>query len=65
MKRMSAEGVNLTMFGAMAVVFIVVTLLLGYYGYKHTRNNDDFLLGRNKTSPIIIALSYGDRKSVV
>ena len=59
MKRMSAEGVNLTMFGAMAVVFIVVTLLLGYYGYKHTRNNDDFLLGRNKTSPVIIALSYG------
>lgn len=56
---MVAEGVNLGMFGAMAVVFIGLTLVLGWYGYKNTKSNEEFLLGRNKTSPMIIALSYG------
>ena len=53
------EGVDLTLFGVMTAVFIAVTLLLGWYGYKNTSNNQDFLLGRNKASPLIIALSYG------
>ena len=53
------DGVDLTIFGAMTVVFIAVTLLLGWYGYRNTKNNEEFLLGRNKTSPLIIALSYG------
>lgn len=56
---MATEGVNLTIFGVMAAIFIVVTLFLGIYGYKNTKNNEEFLLGRNKTSPVIIALSYG------
>ena len=53
------DGVDLTIFGAMTAIFIVITLLLGWYGYKNTKNNEEFLLGRNKTSPLIIALSYG------
>ncbi len=53
------EGVDLTIFIAMTAVFIVITLLLGWYGYKNTANNQEFLLGRNKTGPVIIALSYG------
>ena len=53
------EGVDLTIFGVMTVIFIIVTLLLGLYGYRNTKNNEEFLLGRNKTSPLIIALSYG------
>ena len=56
---MAAEGVNLTIFGVMAVAFVIVTLFLGIYGYKNTKNNEEFLLGRHKTSPMIIALSYG------
>jgi len=54
-----SDGIDLTLFGVMTAIFIVVTLLLGWYGYKNTSNNQDFLLGRNKASPIIIALSYG------
>ncbi len=53
------EGVNLTVFGAMMAIFIAITLLLGYWGYKNTKNNDEFLLGRSKAGPLIIALSYG------
>ena len=55
-----SEGVDLFTFGVMAVIFIAVTLLLGVYGYRQTRDNsEDFLLGRKRTSPLIIALSYG------
>ena len=56
---MVSEGVDLMVFGAMTAVFLVITLLLGWYGYKNTRNNEEFLLGRNKAGPVIIALSYG------
>ena len=56
---MASEGVDLMVFGAMTDVFLVITLLLGWYGYKNTRNNEEFLLGRNKAGPVIIALSYG------
>ena len=56
---MASEGVDLMIFGAMTAVFLVITLLLGWYGYKNTRNNEEFLLGRNKAGPVIIALSYG------
>ena len=56
---MASEGVDLTVFGVMTAVFLVITLVLGWYGYKNTRNNEEFLLGRNKAGPVIIALSYG------
>ena len=56
---MASEGVDLAVFGTMTVVFLIVTLVLGWYGYKNTRNNEEFLLGRNKAGPVIIALSYG------
>ena len=54
-----SDGVDLMVFGVMTVVFIAITLFLGWFGYKNTKNNQEFLLGRNKTSPLIIALSYG------
>jgi len=53
------DGIDLTLFGVMTAIFVAITLLLGWYGYKNTSNNQDFLLGRNKASPLIIALSYG------
>ncbi len=56
---MATNGVDLLTFGVMAAVFVVITLLLGIYGYRNTKNNQEFLLGRNKASPMIIALSYG------
>ena len=54
-----SDGIDLTLFGVMTVIFVIITLLLGWYGYKNTSDNQDFLLGRNKASPLIIALSYG------
>lgn len=53
------DGIDLTIFGAMVAVFVAITMILGWYGYKNTKNNEEFLLGRSKAGPIIIALSYG------
>ncbi len=53
------DGVNFTVFGVMTGVFLVITPVLRWYGYKKTRSNEKFLLGCNKTDPVIIALSYG------
>ncbi len=50
---------NNDIFYIVAAIFVAATLFLGWYGYRNTKNSDDFLLGRHKTSPVIIALSYG------
>ena len=52
-------GVSLPIFSVMLIIFAVITVLLGYFGYKNTKGNSDFLLGRSKTNPLIIGLSYG------
>lgn len=54
-----SDGVDLMTFGVMVAVFVVITLILGWYGYKNTKSNEEFLLGRSKAGPVIIALSYG------
>ena len=54
-----AAGVPLNIFFGMMVVFVAATILLGLYGYRNTKDNQQFLLGRNKTNSLIIALSYG------
>ena len=56
---MMADGVSIPIFTVMLVVFAAVTIFLGLYGYRNTKNNSEFLLGRNKTNPLIIGLSYG------
>lgn len=53
------DGVSIPIFVGMLVIFAAITILLGYYGYRNTKSNESFLLGRNKTSPVIIGLSYG------
>lgn len=56
---MSSAGVPINLFIVMLVIFVGITLLLGIYGYKNTKNSQDFLLGRHKSNSVIIALSYG------
>ena len=56
---MASEGVPLGLFFVMMVIFVATMVVLGWYGYRHTKNNQQFLLGRNKANTILIALSYG------
>ena len=51
--------VNPVLMGAVTVAFLCVTIYLAWYGYKSTKQNDQFLLGKNKSNPLLIALSYG------
>ena len=41
------------------IVFLLITAYLGYIGYKHTRNSQDYLVAGRKAHPLIMALSYG------
>jgi SSS family solute:Na+ symporter len=57
--RTMTDGVSMPIFLVMVVIFIAATVGISIYGYRHTKNNQDYLLGRNKSNPVIIALSYG------
>ena len=44
---------------AVAAVYLVMILGLGYLGYKRTKEAEDYLVAGRKAHPVIIALSYG------
>jgi SSS family solute:Na+ symporter len=44
---------------AVASVYIVIMLGLGYLGYKRTKEAEDYLVAGRKAHPAVIALSYG------
>ena len=41
------------------LVYVGITLALGYLGYRRTNHAEDYLLAGRDTHPVIIALSYG------
>jgi SSS family solute:Na+ symporter len=49
---------NLT-FAAVTLVYLIITMILGYLGYKKTKQAEDFMLAGRKVHPALIALSYG------
>ena len=51
--------VNTIMFVGVLIAFVSLTLFLGWYGHRHTKNQDQFMLGRNKSNPLLIGLAYG------
>ncbi|MEM0449321.1 MAG: sodium:solute symporter family protein, partial [Methanomassiliicoccales archaeon] len=51
--------VDLLTFALTTVVFVTITLYLGYLGAKRTKCGDDFLLAGRNINPWIIGLSYG------
>ena len=51
--------VDVLTLGVVATIFIGLTIYLGLYGFRSTKDNSQFLLGKNKANPVLIALSYG------
>ena len=41
------------------ILYLAVIALLGFLGYKRTRNTTDYLLAGRDTHPFVMALSYG------
>ncbi len=44
---------------AFVLLYIAITLIIGYIGYRQTKNSDDYLVAGRSSHPIVIALSYG------
>lgn len=49
---------NLTL-GILVIVYMLLIAWFGYLGYRKSKSSSDFLLGGQKTNPLIMALSYG------
>ena len=52
-------AVSTTVVIAVTAVYIVIMLVLGYIGYKKTRNTEDYLVAGRNAHPVVISLSYG------
>jgi len=51
--------VNIPIFIVILVVYLLATILLGYLGWKNTKNASDFMVGGRRTHPYVMAISYG------
>ncbi|MEN6611094.1 MAG: sodium:solute symporter family protein [Methanoregulaceae archaeon] len=49
---------TLTM-AAIVLVYVAITIFLGWLGYKKTKHAEDYLVAGRCSHPVIIALSYG------
>jgi solute:Na+ symporter, SSS family len=52
-------AVNTLMMTVLVLIYLTATLVIGYMGYKKTRNTEDYLVAGRDSPPAIIALSYG------
>jgi solute:Na+ symporter, SSS family len=52
-------AVNPLTMSVLVLLYLAVTLIIGYIGYKKTKNSDDYLVAGRDSHPVIIALSYG------
>ncbi|MFY9800902.1 MAG: sodium:solute symporter family protein [Methanoregula sp.] len=53
---MAVDPITTTVF---VLLYIGITLVIGYMGYRQTKNSDDYLVAGRNSHPIVIALSYG------
>jgi SSS family solute:Na+ symporter len=52
-------AVNPLTFAALTVGYLGIVILLGYMGYRRTKEHEDYLVAGRKIHPIVLALSYG------
>lgn len=45
--------------GVLVIIYVAITLVLGYLGYRQTKHAEDYLVAGRDSHPVIIALSYG------
>lgn len=50
---------NITVFVIILVVYLAATVILGWLGWRHTRNTADFMVGGRRMHPYVMAISYG------
>ncbi|KAF5049175.1 Osmoregulated proline transporter OpuE [anaerobic digester metagenome] len=57
--RVTGVTVDAIILGAATAIYLAITVLLGYIGYRRTKTAEDYLLAGRDSHPVIIALSYG------
>jgi SSS family solute:Na+ symporter len=50
---------NVILFTVIGLAYLVMTIYLGYCGYRRTRNASDYLVAGRNANPVVMALSYG------
>lgn len=43
----------------MLAVYLGMTVLLGYLGYRHTKSAKDYMIAGGNVHPVLMALAYG------
>jgi len=51
--------VNIPLFSAIVIVYLLVIGFLGYLGYRGTKTTGDFMIAGRQIHPYVMALSYG------
>ncbi|MDV2482220.1 sodium:solute symporter family protein [Methanoculleus sp. Wushi-C6] len=52
-------AVDTGLFIAITLVYLLITIGLGYLGYRQTKGDDDYMVAGRKVHPVVLALSYG------
>ncbi len=50
---------NLLLLNVIILIYLLITLYLGYRGWKSTKDSEGYLVAGRKTHPYIMAMSYG------
>jgi SSS family solute:Na+ symporter len=50
---------NISIFIIVLIAYLIITILLGYLGWRNTKNTSDYMVGGRKTHPYVMAISYG------
>lgn len=51
--------VDTSIFAGVTFAYLIMVIALGYLGYRHTKQRDDYMVAGRKIHPAILALSYG------
>ncbi|MBM3705170.1 MAG: sodium:solute symporter family protein [Actinobacteria bacterium] len=50
---------NLATFITVTAVYLVITIFLGYLGWRHTKTAPDYMIAGRRAHPYVMAMSYG------
>ena len=50
---------NLVTFIIVTAIYLIVTIFLGYLGWKHTKTAPDYMIADRRAHPYVMAMSYG------
>lgn len=50
---------NNTVLYSVVLLYLSITVYLGYLGYRNTKNSRDYMVAGGNTNPFLVALSYG------